>query len=1176
MTSSRLQHSLLVCTIASTLSALGQPALAQRDLKDIPKPDPVAERNAMQLGDGIEVQLFASDPMFAKPIHSNFDAKGRLWIASSSVYPQIAPGEKANDQVVVLEDTDRDGKADKSTVFAENLLIPTGVLPTIDGTGAYVAASTQLLFLQDTDGDGKSDYRRVELSGFGTEDTHHLLHTLRWGPDGWLYMNQSIYIHSHVETPYGTKHLDGGGIWRYHPATKRLEVVCKGFVNPWGHIFDGAGQHFATDGAYGEGINFVFPGSVFVTSPGAERWLNGLNPGSPKHCGLEILSGSHIPPDLYGQMITNDFRSHRVCRFQVSRNRDGYLSQQQQEVIRTEHVAFRPIDAKVGSDGALYISDWYNPIIQHGEVDFRDERRDRTHGRIWRVTWKNRPVHNYAYRSGLKTEELLSLLSDSLELTRQSARLDLATRPSEEVDKAFQQWIAKASNEPFHNTGLTDADNRMLEYLRWNESANRWDNALVERILQQKNPRLRAIAIQMGSWNLDRWTNVRSILDRAIVDEDWQVRLAAVVCLRKLGDEAALDCAMRCVTLPMHSSIDFALWSFVRESEGVWSTHLQGNSWAWTKSVPGMLFVAKASKSDGFRKWLIEQLPTMNVSAQERESLIDSLATAADAAQLQDLFQQVRSQFASSKINGSVAAGLMNRITDHSAKRNLRAAEADSAIPSWWKEIASQNDSAAKALQQSLVLAAGRWQVNSMVGDVVTWIDRESANATSDSEAGIANCIENLGSMKHSDVVKTLERWAAEKQWKPSMRAAAVMGIARQDLAKAAKVWAQVVSEQREPPYHAMGLVSLASRKGGPEALLKQLTHELAMAPESARTCIEALQGASIQRADLIDALKAAGKLNENKWVLSPEFVAKVTDLARTSGDPKRGEMLYRQASLQCSRCHPIGTAGGQIGPNLISLGGSSQVDYIIESLIDPQAKLKEGFQTIVVLTDEGQVISGLERSRTPEKLSLLTAEGNVVEIARDSISEEKTGKSLMPAGLVDGLSMSQLADLVRFLSELGRTPEYSISSSPVVRAWKYLKYSADANTVLNRTSLDSLVIDHKALEWQPIVTRIDGTLPLAEMPKYRPHREMIPFVAAKANLSCKKPGKMKLQIVGAAKWLLWIDGKPVDLQTIQNDLQWTEGEHTVHLVVDEESAKEFGLKLLAPNENAAVFDLGS
>ncbi len=245
-----------------------QPVLyAQRELTDIPKPDPVAERAAMVLGEGIEVELFASDPMFAKPIHSNFDPLGRLWVASSSVYPQIAPGEIADDKVFVLEDTDQDGRADKSTVFADKLLIPTGILPALDGKSVYVAASTQLLLLKDIDNDGKADVREIVLSGFGTEDTHHLLHTLRWGPDGWLYMNQSIYIHSHVETPWGTKHLDGGGIWRYHPETQRLEVVSKGLVNPWGHVFDPVGQHFATDGAGGEGINYTFPGSVFMTSP---------------------------------------------------------------------------------------------------------------------------------------------------------------------------------------------------------------------------------------------------------------------------------------------------------------------------------------------------------------------------------------------------------------------------------------------------------------------------------------------------------------------------------------------------------------------------------------------------------------------------------------------------------------------------------------------------------------------------------------------------------------------------------------------------------------------------------------------------------------------------------------------------------------------------------------------
>src|SRR5690606_10692118 len=139
-----------------------------------------------------------------------FDERGRLWVASSSVYPQIKPGQKADDKILVLEDTDGDGQADKTTVFADGLLIPTGVVPG-DG-GVYVANSTELIHLSDTDGDGRADRRRVVLSGFGTEDTHHLLHTLRWGHDGQLYMNQSIYIHSHVETPYGVVRLNGGGI----------------------------------------------------------------------------------------------------------------------------------------------------------------------------------------------------------------------------------------------------------------------------------------------------------------------------------------------------------------------------------------------------------------------------------------------------------------------------------------------------------------------------------------------------------------------------------------------------------------------------------------------------------------------------------------------------------------------------------------------------------------------------------------------------------------------------------------------------------------------------------------------------------------------------------------------------------------------------------------------------
>src|SRR5688572_18911345 len=147
-----------------------------------PAPDPEKERQSFKVADGFEVTLFAADPLINKPINMCFDAHGRLWVVTSSVYPQIKPGEVANDKVVVLEDADGDGKAEAGKVFAENLIIPTGI--EIGDGGVYVGNSTELLHFKDTDNDVKADVRKVVLSGFGTEDTHHMIHNLRWAPDG--------------------------------------------------------------------------------------------------------------------------------------------------------------------------------------------------------------------------------------------------------------------------------------------------------------------------------------------------------------------------------------------------------------------------------------------------------------------------------------------------------------------------------------------------------------------------------------------------------------------------------------------------------------------------------------------------------------------------------------------------------------------------------------------------------------------------------------------------------------------------------------------------------------------------------------------------------------------------------------------------------------------------------
>src|SRR5215208_2550165 len=525
-------HRLRLTFIAALILPAG--AFAQADAK-VPDPDPELERKSFIVPDGFEVNLFAADPLLAKPIQMNFDPQGRLWVASSEVYPQIKPGQVANDKVIVLEDTDGDGKADRTTVFADGLLIPTGVEPG-DG-GAYVANSTELVHLSASQPGQKADKRRVVLSGFGTEDTHHIIHTFRWGPDGCLYFNQSIYIHSHVETPHGVKHLIGGGIWRFRPETMEMDVLVRGFVNSWGHHFDRWGQSLITDGAFGEGVNHGVPGAYFVTAVGATRLMKGLNPGSPKHCGLEVVSGRHLPDDWQGDALTNDFRGHRVCRFKLGEDGSTFTSREQVEVIKTNHPAFRPIDVKMGPDGAIYIADWYNPIIQHGEVDFRDPRRDHVHGRIWRVTAKGRPLVKKPDLVGAKTAELLDRLKDPEDWTRHNAKRVLKERGGKEVIPALVTWIKGLDPKD------ADYEHHLLEALWTLESHDAVVEVapkLLDTLLNAKDHRARAAAVRVLSHWYARVPNAIDLLSARAMDDSPRVRMEAVRGLAATGSPAAV------------------------------------------------------------------------------------------------------------------------------------------------------------------------------------------------------------------------------------------------------------------------------------------------------------------------------------------------------------------------------------------------------------------------------------------------------------------------------------------------------------------------------------------------------------------------------------------------------------------------------------------------------------
>jgi putative heme-binding domain-containing protein len=1111
--------------LALTLCLSASPLLAQRELKDIPDPDPELEHKSFIVADGFEVNLWAADPGMAKPIQMNFDAQGRLWIASSEVYPHIQPGQKPTDKILVIEDTNFDGKADKTTVFADGLLIPTGVIPDHVG-GCYVANSTELLHFADTDGDGKADQKRIVLSGFGTEDTHHLLHTLRWGPDGCLYMNQSIYIHSHVETPYGVKRLNGGGIWRFRPETLELEVLCYGFVNSWGHHFDRFGQSFATDGAYGEGINYVFPGSRFFTAVDATRVVQGLNPGSPKLCGLEIVGGRHLPPEWDGNMITCDFRAHRVCRFVISEDGSGYASRQETELIKTNHVAFRPIDVKMGPDGAIYIADWYNPIIQHGEVDFRDERRDHTHGRIWRVTAKGRPTLDTRIAADEPTEKLIQRLAAPEEWTRQNGKLLLRARSMYEVDIKLDEWIASLDpTDPGHV-------HRLLEAL-WTQESRFLHPELVAKLWQSKDHRIRAAVIRYVSHRPHLELNPERYLSQAVADAHPRVRLEAVRALTRIPSAESAATAMQALDRPMDRFLDFALWQTMRDLAPHWLPLVKEGKFDFGGNVDHLVFALKAVDSPEVAAPLLALVKGGKIPADRVDSvlaLIASLGNRDELGAILDLVVGEDSQIALAK-----RAALVDLLVETARLRKLQPSGDLNRLVSL---LVSEDD----GLKSAAARAAGAWKIEAARGKLAAWAADEGAPLPVRSAAigGLAS----LGGSQSSEALTKLS--ASAKSLEARQQAIGALGTL--DLQQAAQLTVQLLADAPQGLDPAASVTPLLARQRGTEALTAALT-QARLTADVAKLVLRAVRSAPQPSEELIAAVQKAGGLEAAVWKLTPELSATLVQEVKTTGNPVRGEIIYRDKNLQCLKCHAIGGAGGTVGPDLVSIGASAPIDYLIESLLTPNSKIKEGYHSKVVQDQDGNVYTGIVVRQGGGQLVLRNAEDALVTIAEDNIAQAKDGRSLMPDGAGDTLTRQELVDLVRFLSELGKVGgNYTIGQARVVRRWQVLSWTKEAHELLNRTSYDSAATDNPALIWDSAYSLVSGTLPMYGLPAFVPHQGEEPTTFLRCQLDVGTPGPVKLKFAHGAKLALWIDGKPTPITKNEAFVELSSGRRTLTL----------------------------
>ena len=496
--------------------------------------------NKLKVPAGYKIELFASEeefPDLAKPMQMSFDNKGRLWIATMPSYPHYKPGDsKPNDKIIILEDTNGDGKADKQTVFADGLHLPLGF--EIAPEGVYISQGTNLKIFTDTDGDDKADKSEILLSGYDDHDTHHNSHAFTVDPSGAIYSGEGVFLHTNVETSYGPVRATNGGFYRYAPQLKKLERTAQlSIPNPWGIAFDDWGQPFFAETS-GPDVRWMLPGTVLPRY--GEATHKSVQLIEDKHrvrptSGLEFVSSRHFPDELQGDLLINNTIGFLGMKEHTMKDDGtGYKSNWRMDLVVSEDRNFRPVDMEFAPDGSLYLIDWHNILIGHMQHNARDPLRDHSHGRVYRITYPSRPLVVPAKVAGASIDELLDNLKLPEYRTRYRTRRELRGRNVSQVLAKLTKWTAGLDkNDPRY-------EHHMLEGLWVSWGLNKVDQKLLRQLLNAKDYHVRAAAVEVVRYTGHQVADQANLLMKAVQDENSRVRLVAIVAASWLTKDKGL------------------------------------------------------------------------------------------------------------------------------------------------------------------------------------------------------------------------------------------------------------------------------------------------------------------------------------------------------------------------------------------------------------------------------------------------------------------------------------------------------------------------------------------------------------------------------------------------------------------------------------------------------------
>jgi len=867
----------------------------------------------MKVPANFKVTLFASEEQFPElvsPVQMAWDTKGRLWVAAWKNYPETTPDNKDGDKLLIFEDTNGDGKADKCITFVDGLNCPTGFQFYKDGV--LVMRSPNLLFLRDTDGDGKADWRERVLMGLDAADSHHETNSMVLDPGGATYLSDGVFHRTQVETAAGMIRNSDGAIYRYEPLTHRFSrYVAYGFANPHGRVFDYWGNDIITDATGNE--NFFAPAfSGHLDYPhkhaGMKQFWN--RPSRPC-AGTTYLSSRHFPDEFNGNFLNmNVIGMQGIFRVKVSEDGSGLKGETLEHLLMSSDKNFRPTGASVAPDGSLYIIDWSNAIIGHMQHHLRDPNRDKIHGRIYRMTYEGRPLLKPAPVDGQPLAALLDILKEPEDNLRMRAKLELGKHPAAAVIAATKTWAAALDKAD------PNYEHHMLEALWVHQWHNVIDEALLKRELRSPDHRARAAATRVLCYWRDRVPDVLSLLKVQANDEHPRVRLEAVRAASFFNGKdlpAAYDVAYNILKQPLDYYLDYCYRETLKQFKNVSKEQVMPTD-------PELLdLVTKQSKAPALGSEEKKYGPTRKLAKADQKTYDLGYG----------IFHRDAHCATCHQPNGLGMAPIYPPLNN--------------------KEWLAGNDE-----RLIKITLKGLWGPLEVAG-------------------------------KRYDPTRGTPPMTGFEQLLKDEEIAAVLTYVRQSF-----------GNDYDP-----------------------------IKPEAVKAVRKAAenQNSFYQIEDLMKEHPITGW---EKWKDAP---AKVTNAeeelapyvdALAGGDAAAGKKLFFESDkVQCAKCHKIGGKGADVGPDLSKIAATKDKKYLLESLIVPSAQIAKGFEVHMAKLNDGKIVMGIVKTDDDKKLSLVGADGKMVEIPKDQIKSRLVQKESAMPPLSEVLTKQEIRNVVEFLSTL-------------------------------------------------------------------------------------------------------------------------------------------------------------